>query len=155
MKNPMKMSAAGIAVLTKKFEGLKLCVYPDPATGGKPWTGGYGHTGPDVEPGMKVSQALANAWLASDLSRAEAEVNRLVTQQITQHEFDALVDFEYNTGKLAGSTLLAKINAGSFDAALRQFGRWTQAHGETLAGLVKRRTAEAGWFATPDQVGEA
>ena len=45
----MKMSNEGRKV-TKYFESLKLRTYPDPATGGKPWTIGYGHIGPDVYP---------------------------------------------------------------------------------------------------------
>ncbi|MEE4411931.1 lysozyme, partial [Serratia sp. C2(2)] len=41
-------------MLIKRFEGLSLQAYPDPATGGKPWTIGYGHT-TDVKPGDLIS----------------------------------------------------------------------------------------------------
>jgi lysozyme len=144
------MSPAGLAALTKKFEGLVLGVYPDPGSGGKPLTAGYGHTGPDVKPGMVVTQEQADAWLRADIAAAEATVRQLVTVQLTQHEFDALVDFEYNTGRLGSSSLLRKVNAGNFAAATAEFGRWTLAHGQVLAGLVARRRQEAAWFASAD-----
>lgn len=150
MKRQMKMSGAGINMLTKKFEGLVLHVYADPGTGGTPFTAGYGHTGPDVKRGMVVTQPMADAWLRQDIAAAEAEVNRLVMPDLEQHEFDALVDFEFNTGRLAGSGLLRKVNASCFDAAMREFGKWTLAHGKQLAGLVARRQQEAAWFSTPD-----
>jgi lysozyme len=151
MKKMMRMSEAGITVLTQRFEGCQLRAYPDPGTDAAPWTAGYGHTGPDVKPGMVVTQAQADAWLRADLARAEAEVARLVLPDLSQHEFDALVDFEYNTGALANSTLLAQINRQNFDAAMREFGRWQFANGKRLAGLVRRRQQEAAWFATPDE----
>jgi lysozyme len=151
MKRAMKMSGAGIAALTKRFEGLVLHVYPDPGTGGAPWTAGYGHTGPDVKPGMAVTQAMADAWLKKDLAHAEARVCQLVIPDLSQHEFDALADFEYNTGRLESSTLLVKVNAQAFDAAMREFGKWVLAHGKKLNGLVQRREQEAAWFGTPDK----
>lgn len=39
----MKISPEGIALI-KQFEGCRLNAYPDPATGGDPWTIGIGHT---------------------------------------------------------------------------------------------------------------
>ena len=43
----MKMSQAGIDLI-KEFEGCHLKAYPDPKTGGDPWTIGFGATGPDI-----------------------------------------------------------------------------------------------------------
>lgn len=147
---PANMSAEAREQLVKRFEGLVLSVYPDPGSGGAPWTAGYGHTGGDVAPGMKVTQEMADHWLSIDLAFAEKRVRALVTRAITQHEFDALVDFEYNTGHLHGSTLLKLVNAGDHDGALHEFGRWTLAQGVVLKGLVARREAEADWFDTED-----
>ncbi len=47
----MKISLVG-RELIERNEGLRLDAYPDPATGGDPWTIGYGDTGPDVVPGI-------------------------------------------------------------------------------------------------------
>jgi lysozyme len=140
------MSPEALAALTKRFEGLRLCVYPDPGPTGLPLTAGYGHTGDDVKAGMKVTQGRANAWLKADMAVAEKSVCHLVTQALTQNEFDALVDFEFNTGALEQSTLLKKVNEGLFDAAMREFARWKYAKGVVLAGLVTRRHAEGDWF---------
>ena len=53
--------------LIKEFEGCELKSYPDPGTGGAPWTVGYGHTGPEVVPGMTISQPEAEQLLKQDL----------------------------------------------------------------------------------------
>ena len=55
-------TSAAVAValpLVKGFEGCKLTAYPDPASGGAPWTIGYGHTGAEVRPGLTISREQA------------------------------------------------------------------------------------------------
>jgi lysozyme len=149
--NNMRMSDEGRRVLTRRFEGDVLKVYPDPATGGAPWTAGCGHTGHDVHPGMVVTPAMVDAWLMQDLAKAESAVNHLVTVPLTQHEFDALVDFVFNLGNvLSGSTLLRLLNAGQFHAAADQFLLWDHAAGKVMAGLLRRRQAEQSYFNTTD-----
>lgn len=128
----------------KESEGLKLVGYPDPATGGKPFTAGHGHTGPDVSLGVKYNQAQADAWLAQDLAKFEAGVNKLAPVT-TQGQFDALVSFAYNLGlgNLQSSTLLKKHNAGDYAGAALEFSRWNKAAGKVMAGLTARRAREA------------
>jgi lysozyme len=60
----------------------------------------------------------------------------------------ALVSFAYNVGvgALGSSTLLRLLNAGDHAGAAAQFGRWNKAGGKALAGLTKRRAAEAALF---------
>ena len=91
----MRTSPAGIELI-KDFEGLRLEAYPDPGTGGDPWTIGYGHTGPEVKPGLIISIEQAGALLKEDLVKFEEAVERLITVGLNQHEFDALVSFTYN-----------------------------------------------------------
>jgi lysozyme len=131
--------------LTKSFEGLRLEAYQD--VGGV-WTIGYGHTGPDLLAGMKISQADADAMLRADLSVAVACVNRGVTEQITQAQFDALVDFCFNLGRgnFLQSSLLRKVNMGDFEGAAAQFLLWVNAAGKKVEGLVRRRQAERAMF---------
>jgi lysozyme len=138
-------SEAGLA-LTRSFEGCNLTAYDDCAG---VLTIGYGHTGPDVVAGQTISEFEAEALLRADLAEAVACVNRAVTAAITQHQFDALVDFCFNAGRgaLLGSTLLRKVNAEDFAGAAAQFGLWVHAGGEVVAGLVRRRKAEAVLFA--------
>ena len=66
-------------LLLRRWEGCRLAAYPDPASGGEPWTIGYGHTGPDVVPGLVISQQQAEAWLEADAAEAGAAVDRLLT----------------------------------------------------------------------------
>ena len=144
------MGAAGLALL-KSFEGCKLTAYPDPGTGGEPWTIGWGRTG-GVKRGDTCTQAQADAWLLQDLDRFEQAVERLVSVTLTQNQFDALVSFCYNvgTGSLHSSTLLRKLLAGDYEGAQQQFARWNRAGGKEMPGLTRRRAAEAELFGQPD-----
>lgn len=152
MINTLTYSPAAIAALTEASEGCVLSAYPDPATGAEPWTIGYGHTGQDVFDGLTCTQAQADAWLRADIATAQNAVNALTTVQLSQHEFDALVDFAYNCGigNFASSTLLRMLNMADFEGADEQFARWVNGGGHRLPGLVARRALESNWFTIPD-----
>lgn len=139
----MKTSEKG-RNLIKDFEGVILKVYADPATGGEPWTAGVGHTGPDVKPGMKVTREMADAWLAADLAKFEAVVAK-AAPVVAQNQFDAMVSLCFNIGpgNFLKSTLLKKHKAGLYGAAADQFAVWNRAAGKIMAGLTRRRAAEA------------
>ena len=141
--NNYKYSKDGLH-LTEGFEGVRLAAYPDPATGGDPWTIGYGHTGPEVHSGMTITQEQAENYLMQDVAKAASDVNAKVTVEITQNEFDALVDFAFNCGcgNLNNSTLLKKLNAGDYEGAAQEFLKWDMAAGHHMAGLLRRRQAE-------------
>jgi lysozyme len=137
-------SATGYA-LTKKFEGLRLTAYQDQVN---VWTIGYGHTGPDVHGGLTITEAYADTLLTRDLGGAVACVHHVVTADLAQCQFDALVDFVFNLGcgSLRGSTLLRHVNAGEFDLAAPQFLLWEHAGGVVVPGLLARRRAEMELF---------
>lgn len=139
----MQISQNGLAVL-KHFEGCELAAYPDPATGGAPWTIGYGHTGPEVKRGLVWTQEQADKALVADLHKFETAVSAVVRVPLTQGQFDALVCFTYNLGigNLQNSTLLAMVNARNYDGAAEQFKRWNKANGKPMKGLTRRRAAE-------------
>lgn len=111
-------------------------------------TVGFGHTGPDVSLGMTITPARADALLAEDLSGFERAVEHAVLVPISQDEFDALVAFSFNIGAGAfrRSTLLRLLNVGDRTGAAAQFARWNRAGGRVLAGLTRRRAAEAALF---------
>ena len=152
MKRRLDFSMSGQQHLTEFFEGCNLEAYPDPGTGGAPWTIGYGHTGPEVKKGLTCTQEQAERWLHFDVQKAVAAVNNYTQVQLAQHQFDACVDFSFNAGCEAykSSTLLKLINAGKFEEASHEFDRWVKSGGRVLAGLVKRRDAEEAWFKTTD-----
>ncbi|PQK86771.1 lysozyme [Pantoea ananatis] len=126
--------------LIKRFEGLKLEAYRDSV--GIP-TIGYGHTS-GVKMGDVITCEQADKYLREDLLLAELTINTNVKVKLTQNQFDALASFVFNlgSGNFVKSTLLKKLNAGDFAAAADEFGKWVNAGGKKLAGLVKRRAAE-------------
>jgi len=134
--------------LTEQFEGCRLEAYPDPATGGAPWTIGYGHTGADVFPSLLITQEEAEKLLLHDVQKAVDHVNSKLKIEVTQGEFDALVDFAFNCGcrNLDNSTLLKKVNEGDHEGAAAEFLKWDMAGGHVMAGLLKRRQAEVALF---------
>ena len=137
-------SNRGLA-LTKSFEGLHLGAYQDCAGN---WTIGYGHTGPSVSRGQVISEAEAERLLQADLAEAVACVNHAVQALISQNQFDAMVDFCFNAGRgnFVQSTLLRKVNSGDLQGAVAQFAQWVHAGGVVVAGLLRRRNAEAALF---------
>lgn len=151
-----QIGPAGIALI-KQFEGCArllddgtVAAYPDPGTGGAPWTIGWGATGRDgfaggmIGPGTRWTQAQCDARLAEDLARYAADVAAAIGKApTTQSQFDALVSFHYNTGAIRTATLTRKHIAGDYAGAAHEFSRWTRAGGRVLQGLVRRRGAEA------------
>jgi GH24 family phage-related lysozyme (muramidase)/CheY-like chemotaxis protein/Tfp pilus assembly protein PilF len=139
--------------LIQQFEGFgkkrpdgSAEAYPDPGTGGDPWTIGWGTTGPDVKKGVVWTQAQCDSRFRSDLERFAKKVLDLVgNAPTTQNQFDALLSFAYNVGpqNLSSSTLLKKHKAGDYRGAATEFTKWNKAAGKTLPGLVRRRAAEA------------
>src|SRR5262249_11037848 len=150
----MRISEKGIN-LVKAFEGClertsdgRFRPYVCPAG---VLTIGWGHTnhhGRSFNKGSLWTQEECDAELESDMSEFEQAVTRLVTVQLRQHQFDALVSFAYNCGEanLAKSTLLRKVNARDFEGAAREFQKWNRGNGRVLSGLVRRRASEALMF---------
>lgn len=143
--------------LVQQFEGCEkkrpdgnMQAYPDPASGGDPWTIGWGSTGPDIKQGVIWTQQQCDARLAADLAEFSASVaDAIGGAATTQNQFDAMVCFAYNVGlgNLRGSTLLKKHKAGDYAGAADEFGRWNKAAGKVMAGLTRRRAAEAALYA--------
>lgn len=147
----MQTSDKGIALI-KQSEGFRGNAYPDPATGGKPYTIGNGTTvypsGMPVKLGDKVTEQQADSYLRNDVKKFEAAVSNAVKVKLTQGQFDALVSFTYNVGpaNMASSTLIKKLNAGDVKGAADEFLRWNKAAGKVMAGLTTRRAAERALF---------
>ena len=155
-----RIGPAGIALI-QRFEGCarlrsdgRYEAYPDPGTGGDPWTIGWGATGPchvttgRIRRGTVWTREQCDARLEADLARFAAEVARAIADCPTsQHQFDALVSFHYNTGAIARATLTRLHKAGRFGDARDEFGKWVHAGGKRLNGLVRRRAAEASLYA--------
>lgn len=148
-----RIGPAGIALI-KHFEGCARLrpdgmveAYPDPGTGGAPWTIGWGATGAGIGPGTVWSRAQCDARLERDLARYAAEVSAAIGEApTTQGQFDALVSFHYNTGAIARATLTRRHKAGDHAGAAAEFARWKHAGGRVMRGLMRRRAAEAALY---------
>ena len=150
---PTDISPAGLALI-KSFEGCARIrrdglveAYPDPGTGGDPWTIGWGATGAGIGPATVWTRAQCDARLAKDIARHACDVvDALQGAPTSQPQFDALVSFHYNTGAIARATLTRLHRTGDFAAAAEEFARWNRAGGRVLAGLRRRRAAEAALY---------
>lgn len=142
-----KASQKGLDLI-KRFEGLELKPYKCPA--GIP-TIGYGNTyypsGSKVKlTDPTITKEKAEELLKFLLGSYEKSVDSFCRDDISQNQFDALVSFAYNCGvnNLKSSTLLKKVNANPNDPTIKaEFLKWNKASGRVLAGLTKRRQAEA------------
>ena len=165
-----EISAAGIDLI-KSFEGImdgdprtaNLDPYLDPVG---IWTIGYGHAivvGKDFLRG-KQNKAKAFSLYPGGITLEEAEtllradvmdkcrdVDSLVKVSLNDNQYAAVVSFTFNlgVGNLKQSTLLKKLNAGDFAGAALEFAKWNKAGGRVLAGLTRRRAAEAELFRRP------
>lgn len=103
-----------------------------------------GHTGKDIIPGKRYTDAECDALLNKDLKRVKAQVDPLIKVSIPESERAAFYSFAYNvgTGAFARSTLLKKLNAGDHAGACNELKRWTYAGGRQWKGLVTRREIE-------------
>ncbi|MFN3991270.1 MAG: lysozyme [Erythrobacter sp.] len=141
----------------KQFEGFarllpdgRVEAYPDPGTGGEPWTIGWGSTGIDPFNGGRIRRGTiwtreqADMRFREHLAEFERAVNSGIKVPTTQNQFDAMVSLTYNIGAqaLRRSTLLSHHNARRFNDAANEFLRWNRAGGRVMAGLTRRREAE-------------
>jgi lysozyme len=139
-------------------QGLDLTEHSEAAGGpvlkaywdatGKVWTCGYGHTH-GVTENTTCTPELAAQWLLSDVAMAVWTVKYYVDVELSQKEFDALVDLAFNigSGNFQHSTLLAMINEKDWIGAIAEFRDWDKSGQVVLPGLRSRRRAEAILFA--------
>ena len=150
----MRLTNDGIKLL-HTFEGCKLSAYLCPAAVPLPkdkqfWTIGWGNTfyedGSAVKQGDVITQDRADELFLNVVNTFATGVRQLILQPISDNKFSALVSFAYNVGlaNLKKSTLLRMVNSNPSDPTIRdQFMRWNKAGGKVLAGLTRRRSAEA------------
>ena len=146
------MTELGINLI-KKFEGFESKAYKCSAG---VWTIGYGATyymdGTPVKEGDTITKEEAEKLL-DEMSEEKygVYVDKYVTSDINPYQRDALISFAYNCGNanLKSSTLLKKVNTNPNDKTIRnEFLRWNKSAGKVLAGLTRRREAEAELYFT-------
>ena len=148
----MKTSPNGFSII-KQFERLRLTAYKP--TKDDVWTLGYGHT-KEVKEFDTCTEIQADTWLAEDVEESELCIDRNVTVELNQNQFDALVSFVYNEGakNFGSSTLLKFLNHKDYEGAAEEFLKWNKQKdkitGEykVLNGLTIRRNLEKKLFET-------
>lgn len=142
----MMTSEQGVELI-KRFETFQTKPYRCP---GGFATIGYGSTFYENSTRVTlgdpaITKERADSLLLNILKQFEQHVESVTRDDITQHQFDALVSFCFNVGadSLKRSTLLKKVNRDPNDSTIgAEFHRWVYANGKRLVGLVKRREAE-------------
>jgi len=144
----MKMSVMGCCELAE-YECIALKCYLD--SGGVK-TFGAGSTVSDIPDIAKWSwdvehplQEAVDIYVRG-LEKYVSAVNKALTVQVKQHEFDALVSLTYNIGTAGfrNSTALRLVNAkASEDQVIAAMARWRNDNGRVVQGLINRRAKEA------------
>lgn len=136
--------------LIMQFEGLKLSAYQDSVG---IWSIGYGNTfyedGKPVKKGDIITHNRAIELFNLIVKRFEVGVDELVTSNVNQNQFDALVCLSYNIGlgNFKSSSLLKMVNKSPNDTTIYlQFLRWNKAKGKVIEGLTRRRMAESNLY---------
>lgn len=135
--------------MTKAFEGCHKAVpgrpgffaaYLDPV---KVPTIGVGHTNhhePKFTMGDVWSEAKCLEVLSADLRIFEKHVDKLAPG-LPVPKRDALVDWAFNTGGPANSSVWTYVKKGDDAAVVERLNRWVNAGGRPLPGLIRRRKA--------------
>lgn len=139
--------------IISEFEGCRLKAYPDPLSGGEPWTIGVGCTrypdGRAVRPGDVITQAEADQMLRLEVDRTAAVLAKRIPHwgEMNGNQKSALISFAFNLG--AG--FYNSSGFSTISGALRD-KRWADVPTAMLlyrnagtnveAGLKRRRVAE-------------
>ena len=141
----MQTSKRGVDLI-KSFEGLSLT--PVKLQGEQYWTVGYGHYGPDVRPGQRMTREEAEILIRKDLQKFEAWVNQYAPWPMSQNEFDALVSFCYNCGP---GNLQSLVRGRTKAQVAQHMLVYTHSGSEAYtAGLYARRKKEQALFLEED-----
>lgn len=141
-------------VLIKPFEGYHKRLanggchaYPDPGTGGAPWTIGWGATGKQINKDTIWTLQQAEEALTDHVLYFTTGVLKLSPGLMTAEprQLAAIISFCYNCGlgNYKISTLKKRVDVQDWSGAREEIVKWNKAAGRVLPGLTRRRQAEA------------
>jgi GH24 family phage-related lysozyme (muramidase) len=155
---PDAVSTAGVHMIGG-FEGFCPNLYDDGSGGCRRGVGhctiGWGHLvhrdpcdGRESETPFLagITMPQADQLLSTELANFATRVRTRVTVPITQQQFDALVSFDFNTGRL--DALLPDVNGNNFAHVPVVMNQFIHSGGQVMGGLVTRRAAEGTLFTT-------
>ena len=143
-----------INVLIKPFEGYArrlpngdCCAYPDPGTGGEPWTIGFGSTGRGIGKHTIWSKEQAEDALQEHVRYFVSGLVKLSPRLVSAspRRIAAVISWAYNCGlgNYRISTFKKRVDAGDWQGAADECRKWNKAAGRVMPGLTRRREAEA------------
>jgi len=132
--------------LIKSFESFRSKAYLDLA--GIP-TIGWGTT-KEIHLGMTTTKEQAEEWMREDVAKVANALTSLISIELTECQFSALVSLVYNIGvhNFSASTLLKKLHAEDLSGAAQEFLNWDYSGGRKIPGLSNRRKKEQALFLT-------
>jgi GH24 family phage-related lysozyme (muramidase) len=144
---------AGAIALIKEFEGCHLSAYPDPLSGGDPWTIGYGTTrysgGVPVKRGDRITVIEADMLLRLEVDRIAEKLRTSVPfwKEMDDNQKSALVSFAYNLGAgfygSAGFETISRcLKQKAWDQVPKAMELYRNPGTPVEAGLLRRRRAE-------------
>jgi GH24 family phage-related lysozyme (muramidase) len=139
--------------LVKEFEGCHLTAYPDPISGGDPWTIGYGTTsypgGRRVSRGDKITVIEADMFVRTEIDQIAKKLSETVPHwsAMTDGQQSALISFAYNLGSgfygTAGfETISKRLRERDWSAVPAALELYRNPNTNVEAGLLRRRRAE-------------
>jgi lysozyme len=141
----MRASKKGLMALIA-HEGIVKSRYKDSVD---VWTIGIGHTSAagGIDPRtFKGELSIKQCFdlLGKDIKKYELGVtNALKGTKVSQHQFDALVSFHYNTGAIGRASFMNHVRSGDFTRAAAGMMAWRKP-----PEIIPRRTAERDLFAS-------
>ena len=137
-----RLNEAGLRYIMG-WEKLRLKVYDDGY--GNP-TIGYGHL-VDSFNHPNIDKSIAIEWLKNDVEIAECGVDKLVTVQLNQNQYNVLVSIIFNVGvgRFAKSKLRKLINSGASPKEVGELIKhaFITSNGIQSNGLIERRKSDA------------
>lgn len=143
---------AGITLL-KQWEGLRLSAYPDPGTGDKPITIGYGSTvdldGKPFQLGRKITKQYAEDLLSIEITEKYLPQLRKIPYwfELNNNQQGALLSFAWNLGAYfydsqGFETISRVLKNKEWSMVPKALMLYVKANGKTMRGLYNRRQAE-------------
>ena len=150
----IEMLGDGLALI-KRWEGLELEAYPDPATNGPPITIGYGCTryndGSPIKLGDRITKAQADAMLIDQAKRDFLPSLQKIPYwpEMSPRQKGALLSYAWNMG--AGfvgdtanfATINRALSSKEWTAVPEAFMLYVKGGGRVMLGLKRRRHSEA------------
>jgi GH24 family phage-related lysozyme (muramidase) len=154
-----KLPLPGVQLI-KEFEGCYLNAYPDPLSGGKPITIGWGATkkqnGGEWKLGDRISQDGADNLLILQLERDYLPPLQKIPcwKDLNENQQGALLSFAYNLGanfyeSPGFASITNMLKSKNWRSAMETFVKYRNPGTSVEQGLKRRRLAEAELFLKP------